>query len=469
MLLVLLTGAFAAACAFHDPDICWLLATGKVIVESGALPVTDPFSWTLAEYGNGQPYVVYQWLAESIFYAVYRVGRETGLAVFTAVMLNLGFITLPLLFLSRRLTLDRSFALITLGVLASGFHYFARPEIFSYVILGLWIPLVRSFEKDITINKILSMLILSIVWANTHSAFVIGLSYLFLFAILSNKAKLLILSVGCAATTLVTPYVFKLWQYLPNLFFSNANQINLELQPLTIPEMFAIQHIGFIALLALAFKYLYTRIAKNRTDSSTAFSAAIVLIAAIIGIMSKRMILFSVIMLLYEMRYLAATTGDASEKTESTTGDAKPQWKLALTSVVLAAIGALQATITIAKPFIPQPSIVFNVPWDGLKKLSTLPPDSRMLNDARFGDAAIWLTNATPKVFIDTRYDIYGSQLFTDHLAMINAEPGYDQLLARYHINTVFVPPDAPIVQRLLETTSWQVFHKDDSCVILRK
>ena len=462
MLFVVLTGAFAAACAFHDPDTCWLLATGRVILENMALPLADPFSWTLREYGGGQPFVIYQWLAEAVFYCVYRIGRETGLAVFTAVILNLGFITLPMLFLSRKLPLNTTFAMIFLGVLASAFHYFARPEIFSYVLLGLWISLVRSFDKELKITNCEGLIALSVIWANTHSGFVVGLLYLLLYSILSGKAKLLILTAACAAATLINPYGIKLWQYLPGLFFSSANQVNLELQPLAIPDIFAVQHIGFIVLLALAFKCLYQRIAKNRTDSSTTFSAAIVLIAAVIGIMSKRMILFAVIMLLFEMRYLLTPK-------ESKQDETKPPWKLALTSVVLAAVGAFQATITISKPYIPQPSIVFNVPWDGIKKLALLPADSRMLNDARFGDAVIWLLKAKPKVFIDTRYDVYGSKLFSDHLSMINADPGYDQLLTQYKIDAIFVPPDAPIVKALINTKSWQVFHKDDACVILMK
>jgi hypothetical protein len=463
MLFVLLTGAFASACAFHDPDICWLLGTGRVIVDNMALPAADPFSWTIAEFGSGQPFVVYQWLTEVVFYWVYRTARETGLAVFTAVVLNLAFVTLPLLFLSKKLTLSSTFSLIFLGVLASGFHYFARPEIFSYVIFALWIPLVRSFDKEIEVPPCSGLIALSVLWANMHSGFVVGILYLLLYSILSGKAKLLILSTICATATLINPYGLQLWQYLPGLFFSTANQVNLELQPLAIPDMFAIQHIGFVAMLALAFKYLYTRISKNNTDSSTTFSATIILVSAIMGIMSKRMILFAVIMLLFEMRYLMGTTGDATAEESKE----KSHWKLACTSVILAAIGAFQATITIATPYIPQPSIVFNVPWDGLKKLTELPQNSRMLNDARFGDATIWLLSAKPKVFIDTRYDVYGTQLFQDHLTMINASPGYDELFAKYKVDTVFVPPDAPIVQPLLETKSWKVFYKDDSCVIL--
>ena len=64
-----LVGVWVAGVALHDPDTCWLLALGREIVQTHAIPAHDPFSWTFAaQEANGQRFILYQWLSEVVFY-----------------------------------------------------------------------------------------------------------------------------------------------------------------------------------------------------------------------------------------------------------------------------------------------------------------------------------------------------------------------------------------------------------------
>src|SRR3990172_10138454 len=49
---------------FTDPDYWWHLRTGRLIVETGAVPQEDPFSFTAA--GNG--WLAPEWLADVLIF-----------------------------------------------------------------------------------------------------------------------------------------------------------------------------------------------------------------------------------------------------------------------------------------------------------------------------------------------------------------------------------------------------------------
>ena len=61
---------------FNDGDVSWHIATGQWILAHGAIPHTDPFSFTWA----GKPWVPIEWLAEVVMAAAYRIAGYSGIA-----------------------------------------------------------------------------------------------------------------------------------------------------------------------------------------------------------------------------------------------------------------------------------------------------------------------------------------------------------------------------------------------------
>jgi hypothetical protein len=62
-----------------DSDVWWHLKTGEYILAHG-IPSTDPFSFTAA----GNHWVTHEWLAEVLFYLLYKLGGFTLLIAFKA-------------------------------------------------------------------------------------------------------------------------------------------------------------------------------------------------------------------------------------------------------------------------------------------------------------------------------------------------------------------------------------------------
>ena len=146
VLVVLLVFCFAlgilvGGVGLHDPDTCWLLGLGRYIFNEGALPLTDPFSYTFALLNN-RPFVMYQWLTELIFFVMFKSANLAGLLMFTATIVGYAFLVTPLKLASRRMPLLLAIPLTLLGACAAGFHFLVRPEIFSYLFIGLCLTLI---------------------------------------------------------------------------------------------------------------------------------------------------------------------------------------------------------------------------------------------------------------------------------------------------------------------------------------
>ncbi len=97
----------------------------------------------------------------------------------------------------------------------------------------------------------------------------------------------------------------------------------------------------------------------------------------------------------------------------------------------------------------------------------------RMLNLYDWGGLLIFHGYPEAKVFIDGRQDAYGLELNLAHNRLLGTVAGWEGDLARWRIDAVFAPPEAPLVSRLLTDPkynhTWKAVHQDPSAVVLLK
>ena len=91
----------------NDPDTYWQIAIGQWILDHGAVPRTDIYSFTMF----GQPWISTQWLAQVLLAGSYGVAGWAGPVVLTAASIAATF-GLLVRFLSRRLTEAASIAFV---------------------------------------------------------------------------------------------------------------------------------------------------------------------------------------------------------------------------------------------------------------------------------------------------------------------------------------------------------------------
>src|SRR5439155_1720972 len=126
--------AFALALATPpgDPDTYWHLASGKWMVDHGALLRTDVFSSTV----NGQPYSVGEWLGEIVLYLAYFAGGWTGLVILRGLLVAVAAFFLTRVALRGGAPVIVAVPVSCAALLLSEIVWTDRPHLFTLALRG---------------------------------------------------------------------------------------------------------------------------------------------------------------------------------------------------------------------------------------------------------------------------------------------------------------------------------------------
>lgn len=496
--VVFVVAVFIAGASLHDPDTCWLMALGRLIVETGKLPAQDPFSFTMGMFPE-KKFVLYQWLTEVSFFLSYKAGGLVGLLMLTALVLTASFISIPLA-LARKIGAPGVFAVVgtILLVLSAFFHFLARPEIFSYLLLSIYVACSHFFLRNRELSKIdwIAVTVFGgamALWCNLHSGFALGLIFLTVFTIITSastyykKRQLSALNTTAIASTVaafgatfLNPYGVGLWEYLPKLFFSPVNHRIDELQPLKLADFFEVTYYPFFILSALciwaAVQALRAKVEiKQGPRGQVLFAAVLIIGWSIAGFFCRRLIPFAAIQIMAEGCFLFAllkTEGvgfwsSVNERLDKAYSPSGFMWFL--TIAVFSGLGVYFVTSRIAPPTLPQSSQSVQPPFKAIDYLKKNPVAGNLFNGPHFGDAMIWHMQPAPKVFIDTRFDMYGAEIVNAYEVAYNCREKWEDVLQSYKIQTVFLRPDSELVKRLRMSNEWKIVYEDKDAVLLAK
>jgi hypothetical protein len=171
---MVLLGLFSTEIA--DSDFWWHLKTGEYIVTQERLPSPDPFAYTTAGARPGYPgeettrrfNLTHEWLAQAVWYLVYRIGGFPAVVLWKALLLA----TLCALagFVAERRTGSWLWGIAAALAAASLAVEFAkdRPGILSYVFTAAFLAI---FEGR---RRLWIVPVLAVVWANCHGGFFLG-------------------------------------------------------------------------------------------------------------------------------------------------------------------------------------------------------------------------------------------------------------------------------------------------------
>lgn len=148
-----------------DPDSQWHVTVGRLIWADGAVPWTDRLSHTV----RGDPWIAKEWLSQLLFFAAYAAGGWTGAVLVTGAALGLLF-GLMFAWLGRRMRATAALALTLFAVVFLAPHFLARPHVFAFLPLFLWVRgLVEALDERRAPSPWLLLVI--VLWANLHGSF----------------------------------------------------------------------------------------------------------------------------------------------------------------------------------------------------------------------------------------------------------------------------------------------------------
>ncbi|MEM6680185.1 MAG: hypothetical protein AAF675_20165, partial [Pseudomonadota bacterium] len=166
--LLILTGRSAG---LADPDYYWHLATGRLIAETGALPSTDPFSWTF----GGEPWVLHEWVFQLGLFTVWRTTGAVG--VLMAVVLATASAFYIVHAAADRLAGRPLVSLLVTLACSGGMAMVAtpRPHLVSILAFALLLSVFFGSKYHARCRPLLLAAPVMLVWVNAHGGFMIGL------------------------------------------------------------------------------------------------------------------------------------------------------------------------------------------------------------------------------------------------------------------------------------------------------
>ena len=434
---------------FNDGDVRWHIAAGQWMLDHRAIPHVDPFSFTFA----GQPWMAFEWGSELIYALAHRICGFAGVAaVVTALLIGLHMLVVAE---ARRWAGPRGIAatIILLDVILIPMTL-ARPHLFGWVLLALWLRLlIRAREQSRAPPLIAATLM--ILWVNLHGSFAIGLALAAVFAL-----------DACIEARWRWP-VIRAW-----LVFGIASALCAMLNPNWIE--------GFLHPLRIAQMTTLPMVVEWRPSELGRTPFFFVALAATILLMAWRRVKLRPVMgallvallalALLQMRHQAMVAIVAAMLLPKAMGhSARPplfehRYRL---KVILGAGAALLALLLFRAVTPLDPSENEANPKSALAALPAGLRSAPLLNGYSFGGPLI-LAGIRP--YIDGRQDMYGDAFFADYQRILDGDrAAFDRAVTKYRLQWTMLPPkDGKLIRRLDSDPAWQRIYADRVAVIHR-
>ena len=467
---------------FRDGDPGRHIISGQIILGTLTIPTRELFLYTVKD----QLAPPYAWLAEVAYAAGYKALGLSGVVLVAALVLAVTF-TLIYHELIRRETPRLLAVPLTLWTAAlTAIHWLARPHLFSFLFMALLVPRLARLAKGEKVPLWQFPLIL-LIWANTHTAFIFAFLIWAAFiagnlwesirekrsldngCAISNHNPILrklFISAGLSfAATFVNPVGWRLWQLVLEHISSSylANLIS-EYQSPNFHEIS-----GWFFLITIVASIIVLSFSnKKHTAAETILLAA----WTALGLYASRNIpLYAAVTVPlwagHAMQFLDRIPALARVNHRIEAIEAQLRGRLWTILVTLVCI-ALLATGT--KLDANRQGYSFNkveYPVEAVDWIQSHPQDGNMFNYFPWGGYLIYRLWPRYQVFIDGQF-FYGETLIRQHEEILNADPGWEDVIQQYDIRWMLVPADSTIAKVLQEDSGWLLLYQDQTADLFR-
>jgi len=460
---------------FRDGDPGRHIISGRIIMETLTIPTRDSFLYTV----NNQLAPPYAWLAEIGYAAGYKALGLSGVVLVAALILAITFTLIYQELLSRETPRLLAVPLTLWTAALTAVHWLARRHLFSILFLAILTPRLTRLAKGENVPLWQFPLIL-LIWANTHTAFIFA--FLIWAAFIAGNLwesmrekrgldnptlRKLFLTAGLSfAATFVNPVGWRLWQLvLGHISSSYLTDLISEYQSPNFHEVS-----GWLFLITI----VATVILLSLSNKKHIFAETILLATwTALGLYASRNIpLFAIVtmpMLAEHSRQLLDSIpalARANQRIETIETQFRGRlWSILVTVVCV----ALLATGT--KLDANQQGYSFNkveFPVEAVDWIELHPQDGNMFNYFPWGGYLIYRLWPEYQVFIDGQF-FYGETLIRQHQEILNADPGWEDVIRQYGIQWMLVPLDSTLAKVLEKDSGWVILYEDQTAVIFRK
>lgn len=461
--IVWLKAIYPPASGLMDTDFFWHLTYGLWMVEHGAIPTVDFFSWTF----SGMPYQITQWLGEAAIGIAYSLNGFAGTKLLSVALtaITIGFAwRAAARYVHTSVALCIALACNWLQIITP-----MRPQLFSFAMLAISTYLVVSWMETRRL-KFLAIYPLAIAaWVNMHGGFVVGLILIFLLAAglsieavagkkLGDKETqrdlLLLWATGLISVvaTFLNPYGYKALATVIMIGGLQSSSVIIEWQPVNL-----LTGLGWAYLSALIPFVGIIALTGVRPRISHALMATFFLI---FGVMANRQVALCGAVMAPLIAAVLAKTPQYKKMLPTFSNPSHP------IAYVLIAVALVCSYPTIAA--IGDTNLAKNInrqhPVAAADFLETHKLTDRVLSDTL---ESSYLIHRGIPVFIDGRLDLYQDQFFFEWYLASKATNGWDLLIDRYKPNSMLLRVDVALRQVALASGDWKQVYEDERYSIL--
>jgi hypothetical protein len=450
--LVILAGFlfFTSLIPLPPNDFWWHLEIGKYIYNTHSIPTTNMYAWTLP---SGQPFIYAAWLAELLFYLLYRMGG-LALIIFMRTILIAITICLTASEAHRRTHSWRITSMvIALLCLMITNNLPVRTQMWAWIpFIVTYVLLNRYVEGKSRWYWLLLCPVCMVLWVNVHGSFVLGIIIVGTYFVGESISKIIkqekalnwnqigwigITGVFSTLTVLINPRFTGIIHYTINLLTNPPVQQLIQEWQSPTPQGVA-NITFFISILIFIISLAYTKYHLRFSE--------IILLSGFLWLAwsgQRNVVWYGMI----STPVLASILKELPIKTPVI----KPQrnWLNLLLAIVLfipaiAAqpwfVGRLPLPDTYWQQVIRDPRadplLSVHTPIAAVDYLKSH-PGGHLFNEMGYGSYLIW---ALPEqgVFIDPRIELFPYDLWMDYIH-INNGINYDELLARYGVDRILL------------------------------
>jgi hypothetical protein len=476
-----------------DCDTGWHIRTGEWIIAHGRVPSYDVFSFTKP----GAPWFAWEWLSDVLFARLNALGGLMAVVLFTALLLS--SIYAALFFLVRRKANPIVALMVTMvAAAASSIHWLARPHLFTLLFLVIFYAALERVREGRTrllgVPILAALPVFSILWTNLHAAFFVGVLMIWAYGggeilrlVFSANAadrrpawlqarRYFLSGFACLAASLVNPYTFHLHVHMAKYLNDPYNsQHIMEFLSLSFHDPTAIFLETMLVMTVVAVIWYLRRGCFTEPLLMVVWAHgallaarnipifAIVAAPPIAAVIQHALLRIPELNVAAWLRAVALKFNRVAEETGET--DAIPRLHL---------VSILAMLLLAALVYAPNPPKRFRSEFDPkfypAGALATLrsDPAARIFTHDEWGDYLIYSLYPGHKVYVDGRSDFYGDDFEYKYIDVLSVKYDWEKTLGGFGVDTILMPPSAPLSGALKESSRWRVVYDDGIALVFR-
>ncbi len=461
---------FAAAPLYSDNDFFWHMATGKLILSEGKLPVTDPWSFTAA----GQPWYIISWLWDVVTALVERAAGLFGVFIFIAAC-SAAIVALLAHSLRTRRESGSDAIILTLFIATLALLEFAapRPQLVGYFcVLGFHLALHKS-RASASLRGLLALPVLMLLWVNTHGSFFIGFMLLGVYgleALMTRNwpwfKRLFTVGFLCLLVLPINPYGIHIVDAVMSTLSSILVQYVLEWLPFVFGNILGIS-IWFLMFVLMGV------MREPKVPIADKILSLVWFIATLFSVRNAPIFVLvsAPAMAICLQRFSDSLASFRTARPDVGIAVQKPGMRLRMALLALVVVtgsatmvGTLKGERAIKDASDLGPAVAY---------LDAHARGKRILNEFNYGSRILYETQGRVPVFVDGRCGTaYPESVLEDTLAFMKMEKGWEEILTKYSIDGMMLGnknPSSTAYEQGSYRAQWAQVYRDDRVTIFMR